>query len=409
MARITHDEEAGLDLLDRLYCSHILVHQVFNEGERDWLQRISLEVQAAAVSRLPPTCPPEVITRVTHWALCMLEFWLANDATDFAEVLKLPPMEEIEPEKYERLREHELHSHLATMTVFGDMAGDLEEDPIQVGSTAVSIAAQLHEGYKEAPSTVRFRLVENVLAMDYPTLPIVAFRWLADSGVVRPSKFNTIPREYETEERVALVRAASLCELEILRSYISTNTLLAIEPSHITDVFLDRFSDDISDAAQDVLVDTQARQLKRSGMSTTKRTFMAVKTSWLFRPGYVQSFFEDAYQLAPHARFAMNKKSTALTDIGASLIGLPLAGCGPKALFKNDEDSRATKAAETLAQHGFSVHPRTLYTRFKTSHKAHKELIKNVYYESLLHFGLAFPPLVGNTPHLVLCAAGSRS
>lgn len=399
MARIPPSKSAGLNAIDRVYCSHVLVHRVFDLVELRWLRRIAKTVRSAVTASVTTPMQSE---RVQHWSLCMLELLLADDLQEVAGRVGFDAeFDGVDAEVVRAIYGFDRDIQLATMMMVADTASGTQD-----GQIALSIAEALVSEFRAAPCTVRHRLANRVTSFEFPNAPVELLAWLAQLGIVTSAKYRTSALVLREAPEPSVLRAASLCELATIRSYLSANSLLSAPPGFGADLVLGVYGKYMRNGSKDQMLRFLQTQVYRHRSSALESKMMSLSAERLNNREYSASFLASANSLAPYNPFAINKQSTAVSDVGALMIGMRMARSG-KALYTDlGGDSIAHEVSAELRGHGFEMHARTLHRRLIGSHREHVRDLRG-YRDNLREFGIVLPAMLGDIHHYYLCAFGN--
>jgi len=395
MARTLASKAAGIDLLDRLYCNQIFVYLVLGPEERGWLQSLAKRVQAAIAERGAIGLRAE---RLQHWALCMLEIFLADELEDLAKRIPFdaPPLPVgLTPKIAADVHAHRRKYFAAFALTVSNCLESSEDEYV-----ALEVASELTDEFRSAPPAVRHRLVERVLAIEFPDAPIDVFAWLADMGVVPSAKFREGTAAALRLGAVA-VRAASICEFETLRSYIAGGMRLGHGGRGWAEVLLAQSEHKLSNEVKDrLLAVMQAEERRHNSTALSNRSVVLTDSRWMDKE-YISSFLTSCHSMAPYIRAALQKQSTALSNIAAAMISMRKAnGDSGKALYAEEgaQDTIAHDISADLRQRGFKVNARSIYRHFCESHRAHVANRRG-YFALLQRLDIALPAEYGDMFH----------
>lgn len=393
MPRTTATKAAGIDLLDRLYCNQILVHLVFGLEERDWLRRLATRVRVAVAEKGVTGLQAE---RLKHWTLCLLEIFLADELYDLAKRVPfdLPPL----PAGLSSKMDADVNAYKRDF--FAGIAVAVSESRLapEYENVALEIASGLKEKFRSAPSAVRHRLVERVLAIEFPDAPIYVFAWLAEMGVVPSAKFRKERSTVPLPDVVA-VRAASICEFEMLRSYVAGSMRLGRHNRGWAEALLTQMGKPLSNQAKDRLLSVMQAAERRQILPALKNSFAVLIESRWRDEDYMASFFANCHSMAPYIRTAFQKQSTALTDIAAAMMMIKvrkMTADSHKALYTVEaEDGKepasiAHDVSTELCKSGFQLNARTIYRHYSENLQIHVANLSG-YFKMLKRFDTALP------------------
>lgn len=395
MTRTTASKAAGIDLLDRLYCNQILVHLIFGLEERDWLQRLAMQVRAAVREKGATGLRAE---RLLHLTLCLLEIFLADEFEDLAKRVPfdpppLPP--DLTPAIVAKIRAHNRNYFAAALLAADNRMGAPEDEYV-----ALEVASGLKDEFRSAPASVRHRLVERVLAIEFPNAPIDVFTWLAKMGVVPSKKFRDGIAAPPLHEAV-VVRAASICEFEMFRQLIAGQMHFGDRcDGGFSKALRTQLKGHISDEARERLLTVMQAEERRINSPTLQNSFAwLIESRWKDKD-YVALFLSNCHSMAPYIRAALHKQSTALSDIAAAMIAIRKTTQDPdKALYAEErEDTIAHDVSTELSNRGFNVHARTIYRHFRESLQIHATH-RNSYFKLLNRLDVALPAEYGDIFH----------
>ncbi|MHB1115446.1 hypothetical protein [Sideroxydans sp.] len=378
LGRIPSCQTAAIDVLDRLLFNQILVFCAYSEIERDWLTRIMNgvinAVREAGATGLQKEC-------LKHGVLCLMEILLSDDidklqATGLAQI-KHP--EGLSEEEVRRCRNYTRDYFLAcVMAVLKKAHGNSMEPAYQ-------IAANLAELFRQAPSTVRYRLTERCLVYEFQQAPLDCLSWLAKSEVIRSSKYPP-DKLAELQGEAVFARIGLLCEFETLRNYIGrlTNT------GNIADIALENSAGKLSEGAKTLLLTQKSLIDKQIQLDSLRNTFLFFDTERLRDKAYIIGFYTNASQFCTHFRIVKGTLAGRLGAIGAVMVEIDQSRHHTKTLY-NELDNNGTitdDVAMGLLKRGFTINGRTLYDR-------HRVLLEKVlrqvrtYYQMLNANGVA--------------------
>ncbi|CAB3764506.1 hypothetical protein [Paraburkholderia solisilvae] len=394
MTRTTASKDAGIDLLDRLFCNQILVYLVFGSEERGWLQRLATRVQDAVAATGATGLRAQ---RLQHWTLCLLEIFLAGELFDLAKSVQFepPPLPaSLDRETVDDIRAFQRRYFAAFALAVADEMGDPRDKGVPL-----EVACELAEEFRDAPCAIRHRLVERVLAIQFQDAPIDVFAWLAETGVVPSAKFRQPGAPAVLAEAIA-VRAASLCEFEMLRSYIAGSTRLGRYDGGWAKALLTQLPDHLSNESKERLLEVMQAEERRLCSITLKDRFTVFMEPRWREKGYVTMFFARCHSMTPYVRAALEKQSTALTDIGAAMIAIRKAQNPDKAIYAAEgmQETIADDVCTELRMRGLEVNARTLYRHFSTSLRDHVENLQG-YYRLLGRLNTVLPAEYGDIYH----------
>ncbi len=206
MGRVASHQVAGLDFIDKLYFTQLLVCCTMSQAERNILERIMGRIEEE-VEKLHLGLVESAVFRN---AICsMLEVAISNSLTDLGKSfhLDVPPMPE--DLKKARPRVEELHRNFLMAMVIATVEMSKKVDLSQ----AVKIVERLAPEFSDAPAVVRYDLSERCFALEYLNGPMACFAWLCKARVLNITKTTPerLPEEFHTE---FLLRLVMICELE---------------------------------------------------------------------------------------------------------------------------------------------------------------------------------------------------
>ena len=379
MGRIPSCQTAAIDVLDRLLFNQILVFCAYSEIERDWLTRIMNgvinAVRETGATGLQEEC-------LKHGVLCLMEILLSDDidklqATGLVQI-KRP--EGLSEEEVRRANDYTRDYFLAYVIAILEKAHGDSMAP------AYQIAANLAVLFRQAPSTVRYRLTERCLVYEFQQASLDCLGWLAKSEVIRSSKYPP-DKLAELPGEAVFARIGLLCEFETLRNYIGrlTNT------GNIADIALENSAGKLSEGTKTLLLMQKSLIDTRIQLDSLRNTSLFFDTERLRDKAYVIGFYTNASQFCTHSRIVKGTLAGRLGAIGAVMVEIDQSRHHTKKPLYNELDNNGTitdDVAMGLLKRGFTINGRTLYERHRVlSEKVLRQV--QTYYQMLNANGVA--------------------
>lgn len=387
MARITSEQDAAIDVLDRVLFNQILVFCAFSESERDWLAQITESVSQAVcetgVAGLQAEC-------VKHSVLCFMEIILADGNECLAKRSRVPLSEGVSWEDFLKVDMYKRDFFAAfALSVWTEFRGD-------VMRRALDIAENLVEVFRDAPVTVRYRLSERCLAYEFQRAPVDCLVWLAKFGLIRTTKYRS-DRAVISPKYQALARIGLLCEFEVLRKTVRSLTQDKINSATI---MLENMAKNLSSGAEARLQEIEFFLRKQASRARRHNDFVVFFAEKVGDKAYVNAFFEE---LSKHlVRFRILKKSQAnlVGDLGAVLVEIARDEQSNKAIY-NDLDNEKTLTYGVMIDfrdRGLAINARTLLEKRRCFKENTLKLIFR-YHKAIAAFATAPNPVMDDLYH----------
>ncbi|MBU6246643.1 MAG: hypothetical protein KGN77_02710 [Xanthomonadaceae bacterium] len=381
MARHTNLTAAGLDLLDRVYRTQILVDLEFSDEERQALQDIAEQTrsmwEAEGLEGLR-------LERAIHYSLAGLEILLADEVDVMAQRVGASPPpapDGMTPETFEKGRQFYRDLPIGIFLGFAELV-------LRQGEIYLSILNTLAKDWGGAPATLRHRLCERVLAVEYPDAALDVLAWLAQLKVLEPAKY-TGPRSVDRSHACVSLRAMSLWELDTWRQ--SVQTIQSADSMIPLRLVMNFEKTAVSPQAFERVVEAMQRAQRAAVKSEGFRLLLLLDEKW-HDPHYVRATLSRLRAYAPWLRVNLEKQSSAVSDIAAALLDRAKRKNEGKALFSSDteRESHAEDIRGALKCRGFTMNAQTIYRRYTSTHQEHREHLHG-YYRLLKHLNATYP------------------
>jgi len=240
MPRIAPSQSVALDILDWMFFNQLLVPDIPDDRERQWLRDLVGELQEAVRQTGATGAEAE---RLKHAALCLLEVRLGEirEKANYTPSMALP--QDITLKMLLDVTHH-------ASNVFQGMVLALcgKTDGIDA-ATVLGISDRLLGKFGRSAALAGHRLAERALLQEYPCAARDFFLWMAGIGIISSKKCN--PEKARSGTNVmAAARIAMLCELETIRHWMMGSTNLKV-----SDEVLMRESEELPGKAVEALLD----------------------------------------------------------------------------------------------------------------------------------------------------------
>lgn len=383
MGRIPPWQSAVLDVLDLLFFNQILVFSVFDDSECEWLRKIvedvGLAVQETGATRIEAEC-------IKHGVLCLLEIMLSDDQEKQEAAMDLP-LARAESLKIEDVRKIDAYTReyfQALLSVLWEKAhGDVMKAVMQ-------IATNLADRFSAAPSTVRYRLSERCLAIEFQMAPLDFLSWAAKAGIISSAKYSPA-KLAETPSEMLAARVGLLCEFAMVRNYMCAQTYAP----NIAGVALDNSVTSLSQDTVITLLKQKYRFEERCRLLPLRNTVPVFKVGRGDDSDCTRMFFNTVGQVYTRYRIWNGTLASWPGALGAAMVEIKRRSKRRpgKPLYNdlNNSGSITDDVAKLLNERGFTINGRTLYQRHhEFSEKVFRQI--RTYHYLLRKFGVAFSP-----------------
>lgn len=404
MGRTSASKTAGLDLVDKLFFNQILVHCFFTE-ELCWLFDLKKDLKHELEKRGISGLAQQI---ASHGVLCMMEVELSESLLLLNEVYpnRLPPLpQDISLEQFESVETYHKHFFQAMILVVLSKAHQTNSDLV------FDVTNALLPKYKDAPATVRYRLVERMFSFEFVVAPFDCFVWLSMMGVLNSEKHagQTLTAKCDTN---FLPRLALLCEYDMLRDYCQRNGRKPV-PTNIEAIGKIR---KLSPQTVQLLIDQVKKVMEVHHMPDLKHSFPTAQLNKLQDPASVRDFFRRLNSYAVRFR--------AFQGSLASWVGMLGGGCvevlnrigeekTPIFVAESNGNTLTERIRKGLSTRGIEITARAIYDRHRDFKESTLRIVEH-YYNMQLAANIALPPEMGDliydsmAPHFELCKPSSR-
>lgn len=385
MGRISASHTAGLDLLDQLFFNQILVHCLFTQ-ERRWLKNLAEDLDRALTEKGMTGVQRQV---VKHGVLCLMEAELSDSLYLLKETYpdKVPALpDDITMEQLEESERYKLNFFEAYVLAVLHKAHACDKD------VTFDITNNLLEKYAQAPSTVRYRLMERMFAFEFGAAPIDCFAWLSRMGVLKSVKH---PGAALTSCHAPefLPRLALLCEFNVLRDHLRRQVTLSTQTA---DVSVENIREivDISDKTIGLLSENKRRETDVNNMASMKNSFAVIDLAEIENPAKVQTFFAQLHAYTVRFRVFQGSLASWVGMLCGATVEVLQQSQDKKTPIFTGEFNQGTLTEEVYAhmsKRGVEMTPRAIYDR----HRDFKETALRavaIYYKMKLADNVALPP-----------------
>ncbi len=389
MGRIAASHVAGLDLIDKLFFNQVLVFCLFEE-ELVWLKELAADLDRELTGKGITGVHRQVLK---HCVLCMMEIELSDSLLRLREAYpdKLPALPEaMSEEGFQETERYTLEFFQGMVLAAASLSHQSDTQLV------IEITNALLEKYREAPATVRFRLVDRMFAFEFMPAPIDCFTWLAKMGVLDSSKHPGVglKSRYQPE---FLQRLALMCEFDLHRDHNWRTARLDVLASSGLHVI----AKETPQESRDLLLQQEIKRMEVLSKPELNHRIPGVDLGELENPASIQRFFTHLNTYALRFRFFQGSL--------ASWTGM-MCGGGVEILHRLQDRKRPIYAdefnegsltqliSEGMSARGFEITARTIYER----HRDFKETVLamiTTYYQLLLFQGVAPPPNIIDMTH----------
>jgi|GEM_PF-2222071 len=378
MSRPTPQQEAAFDVLDWLYFNQILVFPLYSKNDLMWLARITDNVTDAVRKTGATGLTAECLK---HGVYCLLEIYLADDLENFCEnavrINQCPAQIDSDalPEQ------SELQRDFANYVI-----NRCKLDRGESMDRAIDIVADLLEGIRKAPTSVRWRLVERCLAYEYRSAPLDFLAWLAKLGVIRSKKYPS-EKIAATPCDELVARIGLMCEFETIRKHIGRKYKVDNEAAEIYDVYKDKLSQSAK-----ILFRNDSRRVEDLVDIESSRT-LCFCIDRRRDVKYVAHFLSEFHLLYHRIRLLQCTQAGWLGALGAFMVEMEKSfNCTKKPIY-NAIDNKGTitdDVSNRLHEQGFSINSQVLYKRHRKFAEKTYRMVR-AYYEVIDKVGATLP------------------
>ncbi|WP_233886334.1 hypothetical protein [Paraburkholderia flagellata] len=351
MARTVPHQDAALTILDWLYFNQALVFSVYEDAEHSWLYGLVEAVRAAVARTGAAGFDAECLK---HTVLCLLEINLHDpmEKLPTREPVPLPPG--ITPKTRAEADAYTRDYFSAMVLAFGRAARQAPVD------SAIDIANELLGEFREAPVTVRYRLVERCLALEYMFAPLEFLSWLLELGMIRSDKYRQADTRVHSD-RNAIARVGLLCEFETIR-----NSMIALRQRQKDVEGLLQRRDQLSPLAVQQLLDNMRHY---QGLAyDEKHSLIAFDPSRIDDPAYAKQLLLTYGRTCFRTRLVKGTQARWLGTLGGSMVSLSKSFVLPDKPIYVDNDnsgSNTDRIEKAIAKRGCTILARTLNERHR--------------------------------------------
>lgn len=373
MARHTVLIAAGLDLLDRVYRTQMLVDLVFSDEERQALKGLAAQTRSMCVDAGLQGLRLE---RAIHYVVAGLEILAADDVDVMARkigVLPPPTPDDMSSEVFEKAKQFNKDFPLGLFLAIAEtVVGDRQ--------IYLDVLNTLAHNWGGVRATLRHRLCERVLAVEYPDAPLDVLAWLARLKVLAPAKYTGPKTVDPSLDRVSL-RAMSLWELDTWRQTVQAK-YRDVDPT-LPLRFVMNLKKAVSHQALERVWEATQRAHRAAVTSEGFRWLVLMEDNW-HEPQYIHATLARLRAFAPWLRVNLEKQSSAVSDIATALLDRAKRENEEKALFSADTEceSHAKDIKGALKSRGFTMNAQTIYRRYTSMHQEHLRHLRG--YHALL-------------------------
>lgn len=385
MGRIPTCQSAALDVLDLLFFNQILVFCALDDSEREWLRKIvedvSFSVRETGAIGLEAEC-------MKHGVLCLLEIMLSDDQEkqEGAMGISLVWPESLNMDVVREVDAYTRDFFQAFLWVLWEEAhGDVMKPVLQ-------IATNLVDQFRSVPATVRYRLSERSLAIEFPMAPLDFVGWAAGADIIFSAKYSSVKLAdslLETQETLA-TRVGLLCEFAMVRNYMGVQT----KAPNVASVALENNATPLSQNTIISLLEQKYRFEKLNRLPSLRNTFSVFKVGQE-DPDYARAFFSNVGQVCTRYRIWDGTLASWPGALGAAIVEINRQSMHRpvKPIYNdlNNTGSITDDVAKLLKKHGFTISARALYQRH---HEFSEKVFRQVrtYHNLLKKYGVAFRP-----------------
>lgn len=383
MGRVASHQVAGLDFIDKLYFTQLLVFCTMSQAERNILERIIGRIEEE-VEKLHLAVVEAAVFRNAIFS--MLEVAISNNLTDLGRSFHIdaPPMPEDLKKVSPALSEHN-RIYLMTMvraTVEMSKQVDLRQ--------AVKIVEHLATEFSDAPAVVRYDLSERCFALEYLNGPLACFAWLCKVRVLNVTKTTPerLPEEFHTE---FLLRLVMMCEFEDVCAHFRR----ILEPGNPAALMLDAAKTfEHSAATRARLFELETKLRGAMVIPELRSSFSVLSLDDLNSEQALQRFFSQIGSRRGRFRISNGTIASWLGTLGAAMVEIQHRIVGNKKPIYIEicnEGSITDTVMLKLKKLGFVINPRTLYERHRELRQGNLRIVQ-VYYNILEKEDVAIPP-----------------
>lgn len=383
MGRIANHQVAGLDFIDKLYFTQLLVYCSMSQAERNILERVIVRVEKEVEKLHLPVFEAAVFRNAIY---SMLEVALSNNVSDLGKSfhVDLPPFSEDLKTARSKIEEFIRNYLMALVMASVEVSKQVDL------SKAVEILESLALEFSDAPAVVRYDLSERCFALKYLNGPMDCFAWLCKVRVLNSTKTTPerLPVAFNTE---FLWRLVMMCEFEDVCAYFKR----LLKSGNLAAVMLDASEKfEYSAASREKLFKLETKF--RGAMVTPElsSSFCVLLRDDLKSEQALQRFFSQIGSRRGRYRISEGTIASWLGTLGAAMVEIlyRLEGnIAPIYVEIFNEGSLTDTVRLKLKDLGFSINSRTLYERHRELCQGNLRVVK-VYYDILVKEDVAIPP-----------------
>ncbi|MCU1724518.1 hypothetical protein [Pseudomonas sp. 5P_5.1_Bac1] len=404
MARITKAQKAGLDFLDLVLFSELVVYRGMDAEERRQLDTVVQRVTQMAESRHAG----REVEIIKHLAYYFLEVSLANTAEELRQAIPVDvPRPDLSNETIEAVDRFTRDFQMAFMLAMTSTSTGVE------ASYALEIAETLRGEFVGYSALVRRDLLKRCFVREFGDVSVGVYCWLTVTGVLPVTKNDLGRFDLEFDQKF-MTRLALLADYEM----ITHGLKVLISKDNSICVYLGKREFNLKDETVDRLLDIQ----KHFNAATTKsslRGIPLINLRDLKDRARVQDFFEQWGSRTVRLRMHTGTLASWLSILGANMVELQLLreyeraarekypnSAGPieiadlkvAAIFNacDNQHTITEYVKDRLLEYGLKINPDTLYRMHSTMRKTVFRLL-SLYCKLTRDAGVATSPLYDDT------------